>query len=185
MKHIDQKIIEKILQVKELADKWHKGEADAARIILHKLLLKHNLTVEELNRITDKKIRQRKEGKTYGVLVMKVIGGYLGYDRAMEAGKGIYMNRSGWFESCIELYDYEVIELEIMIKWYKSLYRREMASFKKMFGEAFFTKHHLGAHSPNPQPQKGKSLTPEEIQKLRWIYNWLSDSSYRKWLSQK
>lgn len=186
MKHIDQKVIEKILQVKELADKGYQWEADAARIMLHKLMLKHNLTLEDLNRMTDKKLWQHKEGKMYTILVIKTVAAYLGYERISSSSTHIRKTKSWWSEFYIELYDYEIIELEIMIRRYKSLFKKEKSSFEKMFGEAFYAKHQLWCSVPDSKADDiADSLSADERQKLRLIYQGLSDASYRKALNSK
>jgi len=155
-----EKHIELIKKLKALAERGIDGEAKNAQNLLHKMLKKHNLTIEDIEREETRDYYFKASGTNAKLLTQ--IAKRVNYDLPVydvPSDKIKQYHLSG--NMIITCTPAEFIEIEQMFDVYKKLYKKESELFYKAF---------LSANDLLARPPKQKSvadLTPEELEEWK------------------
>lgn len=175
-------IARKIRSLHRLAEQGVAGEAENARRLIDTLLSKYGISLDDVLEVDKKKWCIFKIGQNEDMLglfaqcyaVVTGRRGSLSYKKVTRA------------KIAVELNMYQFAEIAAMFDWHYENFKREKASMMKTFMEAYYMKHGLYAMAPSDDA-KDKTLTPEDIERLRKAYmmsSQMSDRTYRKMLDE-
>lgn len=156
------KHIELIKKLKALADKGVGGEAENAQQMLEKMLLKHNLTIEDIVGEQKNDYYFKASGikaKLLTQIIKRVNYDLKIYDIPSNVVKK-YSLSGNVMTTCTVA---EFIEIEQMFYIYDNLYKRE----SEIFYKAFLTANDLLARPPKDEQKTTKDLSKDELEEWK------------------
>jgi hypothetical protein len=172
-----EKIRDRLLKLKELAERGCRGEAVAAELALKRLLEKYNLTPENLA-LEEKKWRwiNPGRGKYAKQLLFQCCYNVL---NVCELEVKRYKNEIG-----LELAAYEYAELMNVYEWHKKNFDLEKKKLEEDLFEAYLYKHDIYSHTDNDlEGNENDNVDLESISRILRLAANLKDVTYRKQLN--
>jgi len=170
-------IIEKIKKIQALAERGVEGEAQAAKLMLEKILKQYGLTMEDLSNETAKE--RCFVVKTDLDKAIFIMCGYVVLGKAKTRSLCSYRGESHKFY--LELTDYEFVEFSCFFEFHKSNAKKEFTRMRKDFQSAYQFKHNLYLREKVENPTY---LTKEEIEKLTKFADAMEDVQFFKMIEQ-
>lgn len=168
----------KLLKIKELADRGIDGEKIAAQHRLEELLVKYNMTIEDIfNESTKERMFQVSPAQR-GLFVQfasSIIG-----DRY----KKLYSYKYKPSKIYIELTDQEFIDFDQRWQWHTKQYVKEMKKQIEIFKMAYYHKHGLFNKDANTDNDEKNNITLEEYFAIISISRKMQDVTFRKQLAE-
>lgn len=170
-------IKEKLLKIKRLADRGFAGEATAAQLALEKMLLKYNLTIDDI-------FEERKQNRAFTVpqksdfIFVQVVASVIG-----NRYKEMHYYASKRTEQYLNVTDAEYFDIKSKFEFHSTQLNKELEKNKKDVRTAYCYKHDLFNHEyVSDGSEKGMSL--EEYMRIKRAEENLEDVSYTKQLPQ-
>jgi hypothetical protein len=166
-------IIQKLKKIQELAEKGIEGEAKAAKIMLDKFLLQHNLTLDDIK-------QEKKEKRLFKYVTVHERSVMINcISKVLDDPKMTY----SWYknkkkEFFVEMTDWQYIEAQDLIKFHIKQFRKELKKKLEALTRAYIHNHNL--FSETQSDGEGKKLSPEEISEILRAMEGLEDVSYLK-----
>jgi hypothetical protein len=175
-----EKIKDKLIKLKELAERGYQGEAIAAKEALDRLLKKYNLTMESLG-AEEKKWYWIKTGRKEYKRKLLFQCYYNVFD-LREATYKRYKDEIGF-----KITTYEYAELINAYEWHKANFEKELKRTEKDLFSAYCYKHDIYPQTDNDDDDDGEdndsSLDLESINRILTLAGNLDNVTYRKQLS--
>lgn len=181
---MDSKLAERILKVKALADKGAtKGEKDAAKNLLGKLLKKYNITLEDLAsseiEVYTFKYSSNDECQILINISCKVRNSHDPITYSYHNKKTGYKVQKIGFELTKEQY----IEMRELADHLLPLYRKELKKMRDYLMTSFITKHNV-VPEPNGEEKAAKRISFAESQLIASMMGRMEQSNYQKKLNK-
>lgn len=170
---MNEKVIELLKKLKELAERGVDGERETAEVMLKKLMRKHGVTEDDLD---SPKLRKRffYYVQNQQSFLFQVISTVLGEQMVQRATRK-NGHRWRWMVT-----DAEYIEIEARWDFFSRLYKQE----ERIFYKAFIAKHRL--YDKDATPTEWDDLTMEQKQehlRVKLMAEGLQDKSFVKQLN--
>jgi hypothetical protein len=169
-----EKIIDRLKKIKELAERGVQGEAQAAKLLLEKLLKQHNITIEELSDEKREECSFNADNRTLAVLFMCLVN-QIGVKRAKELYQ--YKRDKKYY---IELTLLEYIEIKQLFNFHKKQYKKEFEKMKMNLERAYQHKHDLEPIRDDDSEKGESTMTLDDLNAMINIVRNLEDVCYRK-----
>jgi len=170
-------IIEKLKKVRALAERGEAGEAQAAKLMLDRLLSKHGLTIEDITDDVKHSYLFKYTFANEKSVMLQCIS------RVTDDPNLTYSHRKDKRkEFWVDLTEWQYIESKDMIDFHLKQFRKEMKIKMNAFLSAYINKHSLFADSAEGGESK---LTPEELAELLRAYQGMDNQeTYTKKLEE-
>ncbi len=157
-----EKVISLAKKMKELADRGDPGEKENAAEFLEQLLIKHNLTIEDVvgEKTTERSFKYEYNNTVHRKFVMQVIASVIGVNRQFTYT--LYSKASYRIDWVVDITDAEFIEISEKLEFFWPIYKKE----HELFYGAFVQKNKLYTKDGK---KKDEPLTPEEEEKIQKI----------------
>lgn len=167
------KLIDLAKKLKALADRGEGGEKENAENKLLELMLKHNITLDDIeeNRIESHVF---KIELAYRRFFMQIV---CSVDREIK----IFGSKAGKTYFIVDCTASQAIEIQSKYDFYLERYKKELAANNEIFYNAFVQKNALYSSG---DPQETKDLTPDELQRVRKILKLADELEGHNYLKQ-
>lgn len=171
---MDYQLKEKLLKLYELSKRGVGGEKTNADVFLNRLLKKHNLTINDIDANVSKKRYYRYKTLADSTIIAQVCYRVLG------KGAKIYEIK-GYKELCVDVTDYQHVQLIEEIDFHIKNYRDEKKQFLNDFTNAYIQKHRLFRERTEDENIKPLTLKEKQaIYRMSAIKETLSNKTYIK-----
>lgn len=169
---VDEKKLELLKKIQALAERGDRGEREAARIQLERLMKKYNVQEADLaDEIVS--IHWFKVNGEYDKKLLHQVAYKIAPDRQIYVhthGKGART------EQGVQCTKAEAIQIQIEFEFYKRLLKEEM----NFFYRAFIQKHEIYSDAPVPTNQASPKMTSEELFRMSAMISGMQDRSLHK-----
>ncbi|MFI3205615.1 MAG: hypothetical protein R3Y33_00060 [Clostridia bacterium] len=147
-----EKTIERLLKLQKLSEQGIGGERENAKQIFEKLLEKHNLKIEDLNKNKLKnfqfKLKSKDDKKLFAQIAFMVVNSTckIFFSKNNLTGRRLPTNLF------VECTSEQALEIEMLYDFYSDLYQSEL----KLFYIAFLNKHNLFSNDNVTENKKSK-----------------------------
>lgn len=167
----------KLLKIKELADRGIDGEKIAAQHRLEQLLAKYNMTIEDIfNEQTKERMFKVSRGQI--ALFVQFASSEIG-DRY----KNMYGFKQKPSEIYIELTDREFIDFDQRWQWHRKQYIKEVEKQIDIVKKAYYHKHNLFNKDTDPDDAEKSNITLEEYFQIIGMAAKMENVTFRKQLA--
>lgn len=177
---LPEKIKEKLLKLQSLAERGYKGEALAAQRALSNLLMKYNLTIEDL---CDDKLEWRwikvGRGKDYKTILFQC------YYQVVDKTEATYKEPKGLGEIGFELTNAQYADLMSLFDFHKNQFKKERDKILKNLCRAYISKHEIWnkTDSEDDDEVDRKPMDLETLHSMLALINGMENVSYHKQLT--
>lgn len=178
---LPEKIKERLLKLKSLAERGYKGEALAAQRALSDLLKKYDLTIEDL---CDDKLEWRwikvGRGKDFKSILFQC------YYQVVDTPKATYKEVKGIGEIGLELTNAQYADLMSLFDFHKRQFKKERDKILKNLCRAYINKHEIWNQTDSEDESEEVDRKPMDLETLNSmlvLINGMEDVSYHKQLT--
>lgn len=168
---IDDKKIELLRKIQALAERGDRGEREAARVQLERLMKKYNVQAADLSddsvSIHWFRVSGTYEVKLLDQIAFKICNHFKAYTH--KSGKGMRSERG------IECTDADALQIQIEFEFYNRLLNEEFL----LFYRAFIHKHHIFPDDPDPDVPASE-LTNDEYFRMGAMMAGMKDATLLK-----
>lgn len=180
---LNDNILNKLLKLKELVERGERGEALNAKRVLDNLLVKYNISLEEIfydkENIQEYKINYHSALEK--TLLIQCTAKLFGSDS--QEWKNLYRYKNGKMQFCIKTSHLNYILLEDFFNFHKEQLKKELIKKQNQILLAYLENQNLYDANKNKEPSN-KKLTKEELEDLIEAYkmanNLKCESYYKK-----
>lgn len=175
----------KLLKLQVLAEKGYAGEAEAARLLLDKILKQHGVRLED---VLDQEKRnffslEIGKGKIWKDLFTQCYAKVTGKDTMQ-----YYRQSVG--KIYVKLSTYEFAEISNLFFWHKTNLKKDLEDSQNLVFEAYVQKHCIFSDRSNDpddteEIRKDKTIDFEHLQKVLFMMKTLNDNSFHKMIDCK
>ena len=173
---VDEKKLELLKKIQALAERGDRGEREAARKQLERLMEKYNVQEADLsNEIVS--IHWFKFANEYERKLLHQVGYKIAPSREIYAhteGKG---KRTEHGIKCTKA---EALQISIEFDFYKRLMKEEMDFFYR----AFIQKHEIFSDAPPPDDRRSPKLTREELFRMSMMMDGMKDETLHQMIEE-
>ena len=171
---IDDKKVELLRKIRVLAERGDRGEREAARAQLERLMRKYNVQETDLSDETLSihwfKVSGKYEKKLLHQIAFKIRSTYSAYTHRSGSRKKSELG--------IECTDAEALQIQIELEFFSRLLDEEF----DLFYLAFLHKHNIFPDDPAPNVGD-KRLNRDQISRMAAMINGMQDATLRKMIS--
>lgn len=171
---MNEKVLELAKKLKALADKGIQGEKDNAKAMLEKYMVKHNITLQDIEGEVVKSHSFKVPVKHFKLFLQIVAN-------VMNNVHCLFDSQAKGYK-IVDCSDEQAIEIQAKFDFYVRAYTRELEETTRIFFKAFVQKNKLYRDSSD---EPSKPLTPEEradLMKMLNMMNAMENHSYVKQL---
>jgi hypothetical protein len=176
-------IKDKLLKLKNLAERGYQGEAIAAQKALKNMLEKYGLTLDD---ICDDKLEWRwiKTGRSKDV--KKIF--FQCFFQITDKSNCKYKEAKKYSEIGFELTSAQYADLMSLFEFHSKQFKRERDKLLKNLCQAYIHKHEIWHKTDIPddeeKPKKRNPIDPDELRSILLLVDSFEDVSYHKQLTE-
>lgn len=179
MSEIPDKIKDRLLKLKRLAEQGYKGEALAARRALENMLKKYGLTIDDL---CDAKVEWRWIKAGSNKELKKIL--HQCHFQVIDKLNSTYKEYKG--EIGFELTPAQYADLMSLFEFHATQFKKERAKILKNLTQAYIKKHEIWGVSDDEcsdQPKKKEPISRDDVNSILALADAMEDVSYHKQLA--
>ena len=186
MKNVNDKIIETILNLKNLMENAsNQEEADAAKRALERKLSRYNLKLEDIvNKVEERRIYCFKySSKEEKQILIQCVANLWGSEN--EIFQKSYRYKNGKMEMYFPLTKFEFICLKEFFDFHKNEFKRQFELMKEKLLLAYIENQSIYDISPKEGKSKRSKLSMKDIMDIAKMASVMKPSKFRKTIENK